>query len=45
MPAKKADAGKVETKKPRLTLAQLASYDDICTDALVDQVSPVLLRL
>ena len=26
-------------KKRQLTLAQLASYDDILTDALVDQVS------
>lgn len=30
-------------KKERLTLAQLTSYDDILTDALVDHVSPNLL--
>lgn len=29
-------------KKQRLTLAQLAAYDDILTDALVDHVSPLL---
>jgi len=29
-------------KKDRLTLSQLASYDDILTDALVDHVSSVL---
>lgn len=29
-------------KKDRLTLSQLASYDDILTDALVDHVSPAL---
>lgn len=27
-------------KKERLTLTQLAGYDDILTDALVDHVSP-----
>lgn len=27
-------------KKQRLTLAQLASYDDVLTDALVDHVGP-----
>lgn len=27
-------------KKERLTLTQLASYDDILTDALVDHVRP-----
>ena len=26
-------------KRPRLTLAQLAAYDDMLTDALVDHVS------
>jgi hypothetical protein len=31
-------------KKERLTLAQLCSYDDILTDALVDQVSVSCLR-
>jgi histone-lysine N-methyltransferase SUV420H len=30
-------------KKLRLTLAQLASYDDILTDALIDHVSRALL--
>lgn len=29
-----------EVKKPRLTLSELASYDDICTDGLVDKVCP-----
>ncbi|PBP17861.1 set domain containing protein [Diplocarpon rosae] len=28
----------VSAKKPRLTLAQLAAYDDVATDALVDHV-------
>ena len=32
----------VSPKKQRLTLAQLAAYDDILTDALVDHVSPLL---
>ena len=30
-------------KRARLTLSQLASYDDILTDALVDHVSRVSL--
>ena len=29
---------KKEVKKARLTLSELASYDDICTDGLVDKV-------
>ena len=29
-------------KKDRLTLSQLASYDDILTDALVDHVSATI---
>ncbi|KAL8830293.1 MAG: hypothetical protein Q9170_005799 [Blastenia crenularia] len=36
MPKKKEDV--VPPKKERLTLSQLASYDDILTDALVDHV-------
>jgi histone-lysine N-methyltransferase SUV420H len=33
------DLGKALAKKGGLTLAQLASYDDVLTDALVDRVS------
>jgi hypothetical protein len=33
------------SKKHPLTLAQLAAYDDILTDALVDHVSGELRRL
>lgn len=29
----------IYTKKEGLTLSQLASYDDLCTDVLVDKVS------
>jgi histone-lysine N-methyltransferase SUV420H len=36
MPAPKSVA---VAKRRRLTLAQLAAYDDILTDALVDHVS------
>lgn len=32
---------KALSKKAGLTLAQLASYDDLVTDALVDRVSPI----
>lgn len=32
-------------KRERLTLAQLAAYDDIITDALVDHVGPILVDL
>lgn len=35
MPPSKAQAA----KRRRLTLAQLAAYDDVLTDALVDHVS------
>lgn len=38
----------VTPKKGRLTLTQLATYDDILTDALVDHVSnkkSIVLRL
>ena len=31
------------TKRQQLTLAQLAAYDDILTDALVDHVSLITL--
>lgn len=31
-------------KRERLTLSQLATYDDILTDTLVDHVSPALIR-
>ena len=31
----------VSSKKEPLTLAQLASYDDVMTDALVDRVRPI----
>jgi hypothetical protein len=34
--------GNTSPKKERLTLAQLTSYDDILTDALVDHVSSPL---
>lgn len=32
----------IYNKKDALTLSQLASYDDLCTDALVDRVSSFL---
>lgn len=35
----------IYTKKEGLTLSQLASYDDICTDVLVDKVSYFLLHV
>jgi len=35
----------IYTKKEGLTLSQLASYDDICTDVLVDKVSISSLSL
>ncbi|KAL8943511.1 MAG: hypothetical protein Q9216_001046 [Gyalolechia sp. 2 TL-2023] len=38
MPKAKGKEGLVSPKKERLTLTQLASYDDILTDALVDHV-------
>lgn len=39
------DLGKALAKKGGLTLAQLASYDDVLTDALVDRVSiPIHLK-
>lgn len=36
--SRNAAQGKGDAKRPRLTLSELASYDDICTDALVDNV-------
>ena len=35
---RKSDSQIEGSQKHRLTLAQLASYDDVLTDALVDQV-------
>jgi histone-lysine N-methyltransferase SUV420H len=35
------DLKKALERKGGLTLAQLASYDDVLTDALVDRVSPL----
>jgi hypothetical protein len=35
---RKSDSRIESPQKHRLTLAQLASYDDVLTDALVDQV-------
>ena len=39
VPDSKAIMKKRDAKKPRLTLSELANYDDVCTDALVDNVS------
>ncbi len=36
---RKSDSKTESPQKHRLTLAQLASYDDVLTDALVDQVN------
>lgn len=38
MPPKAADLHEALKKKGGLTLTQLATYDDIITDALVDRV-------
>lgn len=38
-PAMAAHKGAAAAKRQRLTLAQLAAYDDMLTDALVDHVS------
>ncbi len=35
---RKSDSGVASPQKHRLSLTQLASYDDVLTDALVDQV-------
>lgn len=40
MPARAADLDEALQKKGGLTLSQLANYDDLITDALVDRVSP-----
>ena len=41
-PSKAAQALEQTTpKKARLTIAQLAAYDDVLTDVLVDHVSPL----
>ena len=39
MPAHAADLDTALQKKGGLTLSQLANYDDLITDALVDRVS------
>ena len=39
MPARVADLDEALQKKGGLTLSQLANYDDLITDALVDRVS------
>jgi hypothetical protein len=39
MPARAADLDEALQKKGGLTLSQLANYDDLITDALVDRVS------
>lgn len=41
-PRKDATPPDTPPKKERLTLTQLAGYDDILTDALVDHVCPNL---
>lgn len=42
MPPRKATASPVADQRDRLTLARLASYDDVATDALIDRVSWML---
>ena len=39
MPRQAADLEEALNKKGGLTLSQLANYDDLITDALVDRVS------
>jgi hypothetical protein len=43
MPARAADLDEALQKKGGLTLSQLANYDDLITDALVDRVSILTL--
>lgn len=43
MPARAADLDEALQKKGGLTLSQLANYDDLITDALVDRVSRLAL--
>jgi histone-lysine N-methyltransferase SUV420H len=43
MPARAADLDEALQKKGGLTLSQLANYDDLITDALVDRVSIIAL--
>ena len=38
MPSSKARSSPSVDRRERLTLAKLASYDDVATDALVDRV-------
>jgi hypothetical protein len=45
MPARAADLDEALKKKGGLTLSQLANYDDLITDALVDRVSPLALLM
>jgi histone-lysine N-methyltransferase SUV420H len=39
MPSAKARSSPSVDQRERLTLAKLASYDDVATDALIDRVS------
>jgi hypothetical protein len=42
MPPKRArNSSPAAERRERLTLAKLASYDDVATDALVDHVRPL----
>jgi hypothetical protein len=43
MPARAADLDEALQKKGGLTLSQLANYDDLITDALVDRVSLLVM--
>jgi len=43
MPVRAADLDEALQKKGGLTLSQLANYDDLITDALVDRVSRLAL--
>lgn len=43
MPARGADLDEALQKKGGLTLSQLANYDDLITDALVDRVSLLVM--
>jgi histone-lysine N-methyltransferase SUV420H len=45
MPARAADLDEALKKKGGLTLSQLANYDDLITDALVDRVSPLAVLM
>lgn len=43
MPSEKARDSPSVDRRDRLTLAKLASYDDVATDALVDRVRGAFL--